>query len=208
MICRASEISGVLLAGGLARRMGGGDKCLKTLGGKPLLEHVLSRVSAQVGPLIINANGDPARFKRYGLPIIPDVVSGHVGPLAGIHAGMQWVATSMPNCNWMVSFATDSPFLPLNLVELLSRSMDGDKKKIVCASSNGRKHPVFALWPVALRNDLRDAIMLEGMRKIDMWTKRYSTTIVDFDSTKIDPFFNVNSPDDFNAAETIFQNIT
>ena len=153
------NIAGVLLAGGLARRMGGGDKCLRPLAGKAILAHVVERVRPQVGPLMLNANGDPARFAKFGLPIAPDVVEGYAGPLAGILTGMEWAAEEAPECAWLASFATDAPFLPEDLVTRMAGAIADEGADMARAASNGRAHPVFALWPVALRAALRQALV-------------------------------------------------
>jgi len=199
----APKIAGVLLAGGLARRMGGGDKCLRLLAGAPILDHVLDRVRPQVGPLVLNANGDPARFAAYALPTIADVIDGYAGPLAGILTGMEWAAEQAPECAWLASFATDAPFLPGNLVARLLAAVEDEGAQMARAASNGRAHPVFALWPVALRSALRRALVEEDMRKIDAWTARYKVATVTFEATPLDPFFNANRPEDFAEAERL-----
>jgi len=199
----APKIAGVLLAGGLARRMGGGDKCLRLLAGAPILDHVLDRVRPQVGPLVLNANGDPARFAAYALPTIADVIDGYAGPLAGILTGMEWAAEQAPECAWLASFATDAPFLPGDLVARLLAAIEDEGAEMARAASNGRAHPVFALWPVALRSALRRALVEEDMRKIDAWTARYKVATVEFAAAPLDPFFNANRPEDFAEAERL-----
>lgn len=197
------KIAGVLLAGGLARRMGGGDKCLRPLAGRPILNHVLARVRPQVGPLVLNANGDAARFAGYDLPIAADVIDGYAGPLAGILTGMEWAAAAAPECEWLASFATDAPFLPGDLVARLKAAVASEKAEMACAASLGRTHPVFALWPVALRDELRWALIDEEMRKIDAWTARFKLAIVEFTAQPLDPFFNANRQEDFAEAERL-----
>ncbi len=199
----AKNIAGVLLAGGLARRMGGGDKCLRPLAGKPILAHVIERVRRQVGPLMLNANGDAARFAAFDLPIAPDVVEGYAGPLAGILTGMEWAAKEAPECAWLASFATDAPFLPEDLVARMAHSIVDEGADMARAASNGRAHPVFALWPVALRAALRQAMVEEDMRKVDGWTGRYKVATVEFAARPHDPFFNANRPEDFAEAERL-----
>ena len=201
------SIVGVLLAGGLARRMGGGDKSLRSLAGMPILGHVLARVRPQVGPLLLNVNGDPARFEEFGLPMAADVISGHAGPLAGILTGMEWAAEYVPDCAWLASFATDAPFLPVNLVARLDCAIAAEGGEMACAASNGRNHPVFALWPVALRVALRHALVDENIRKIDAWTARYKIATVEFTATPHDPFFNANRPEDLAEAERLLTGI-
>ena len=199
----APGVVGVLLAGGLARRMGGGDKPLRTLGGKPILDRVVARARPQVADLLLNVNGDPARFEGYGLPMAGDVIDGHAGPLAGILTGMEWARAAHPEVEWIVSFATDAPFLPGDLVAKLRAAAKGEDAEIACAMSGGRTHPVFALWPVALAGDLRAAMIDEDMRKIDAWTERYRIVHVDFPTDPVDPFFNINKPDNLAEAERL-----
>ncbi|MGE0723072.1 MAG: molybdenum cofactor guanylyltransferase MobA [Alphaproteobacteria bacterium] len=192
-------IAGVLLAGGLSRRMGGGDKSLRTLAGRPVLDHVVARARPQVAALALNANGDPARFASYGLPIVPDDVPEFPGPLAGVLAGLDWAAGEA-GATHVASFATDAPFLPADLVARLAAAVDGGAD-LACAASGGRAHPVFGLWPVALRQELRRAVVDEGIRKVDRFTARFRLVQVDFAVAPVDPFFNVNRPADLAAAE-------
>ncbi len=194
-------VAGVLLAGGQSRRMGGGDKCLRPLGGKPILEHILTRVRPQVSALVLNANGDPGRFDPFDLPVCPDTVEGFAGPLAGVLAGMDWAAQYAPQCEWLASFATDAPFLPADLVARLSDALRADGADLACAASDGRHQPVFGLWPLRLREDLRAAMIEEDIRKVDLWTARYRLAVADFEVGDIDPFFNANRPDDLEVAE-------
>lgn len=193
------DVAGVLLAGGRARRMGGGDKCLRELAGQTLLARVIARAAPQVGPLVINANGDPARFAAYGLPVAPDSIEGFAGPLAGVLSGMDWAADNAPDCPWIATFATDAPFFPMDMVTRLRAATEG--ADMACAASGGRAHPVFGLWPVRLRDELRRALTEEDIRKVDIWTARYRLAQVDFAVHPIDPFFNVNSPEDLAKAE-------
>lgn len=196
------NVVGVLLAGGRARRMGGGDKPLRLLAGRPLLDHVLDRARPQVAALAINANGDGSRFQRYGLPVVADVVDGFQGPLAGVLTGLEWAVRERPGVGWLASFATDAPFVPRDLVTRLAAAVDAGAD-IACAASGGRDHPVFALWPVRLRDPLRWALITEGVRKIDQWTARYRLARVEFPTEPLDPFFNVNRPDDLAEAERL-----
>jgi molybdopterin-guanine dinucleotide biosynthesis protein A len=197
------EIAGVLLAGGLSRRMGGGDKSLKLLGGVAVLDHVIARARPQVSSLILNANGDPARFAGHGLPVIADPVEGFVGPLAGVLAGLEWARDRAPRSSWLASFATDAPFLPRDLVARLSLAVSAEGADMACARSAGQDHPVFALWPVRLAAELRRAVAEEGVRKVDQWTARYSLAKVEFSTEPYDPFFNANTPDDLTEAERL-----
>jgi molybdenum cofactor guanylyltransferase len=195
-------IIGLLLAGGLSRRMGGGDKCLRLLAGRTLLSHVVSRLRPQVHRLVLNANGDPGRFAGYGLPTVADGVPDFAGPLAGILAGLEWTACEVPDCPFIVSSPTDAPFLPSDLVvKLLAARTSAD---IVMAASNGRTHPVVGLWPVRLAGDLRKALAEEGVRKVDLWTARYRVTVVSFPTARVDGFFNANRPEDLVEAERLF----
>ena len=197
----AIRSAATLLAGGQARRMGGGDKNLMMLAGKPVLRHVLDRVDFANRPLMINANGDPARYAAFGLPVYADVIDGYAGPLAGILTGLEWVAANHSDCSHMVSLATDAPFLPVNLIAVLESAI-GDGAEIAQAMSLHRRHPVFAIWPVAIAGALRDAVIDEGVRKIDDFTARYHCVTVEFAGTP-DPFMNLNRPDDFDLATQI-----
>ena len=194
---------GVLLAGGRSQRMGGGDKTLKVLGGTPMLARVIARARPQVGELIVNANGDPARFASFGLPVVADVVEGFAGPLAGILSALEWAARNRPTAEWVASFATDAPFFPVDLVARLAAAVAREGAELACASSQGRTHPVFALWRAALRHPLRRAMTEENVRKIDLWTARYRVAHVDFAAQPFDPFFNVNRPENLAEAETL-----
>lgn len=197
------KIAGVLLAGGLSRRMGGGDKALKPLGGETILARVIARVRPQVSALCLNANGDPARFAAFGLPVVPDSVEGFAGPLAGILAGLDWAAAAAPECSHVASFATDAPFLPEDLVEKLVRAVESEDADMACAASGGREHPVFGLWPVRLREDLRRALADEQVRKVDVWTARYRRAVAHWPDRPVDPFFNANEPGDLAEAERL-----
>ena len=196
-------VVGLLLAGGLSRRMGGGDKSLRHLGGRPLLAHVVERLRPQVAALVLNANGDPARFADFGLPVVADSVPDFAGPLAGVLAGLDWAAANRPDCPAVVSVATDAPFLPLDLVARLLRAVEEAGAQLACAASGGRAHPVFGLWPVHLREDLRRAVVAEGIRKVDQWTARHPLVTVPFADRPIDPFFNANRPEELEAAEAL-----
>ena len=196
-------VVGVLLAGGLARRMGGGDKPLRALAGRPILAHVIARARPQVSRLVLNANGDPARFAAFDLPVVGDVIAGHAGPLAGVLTGLEWAAAHAPECAWVASFATDAPFLPRDLVARLVAAVAKGGAEMACAASGGRAHPVFGLWPVARADDLRRAMVAEGVRKVDRWTARYRLAVAEFAATPVDPFFNANRPDDLAAAEAL-----
>jgi molybdopterin-guanine dinucleotide biosynthesis protein A len=194
---------GVLLAGGQARRMGGGDKGMRTIGGLPILARVIQRLASQCAGLILNANGDPARFAATGLPVVPDTVGGFAGPLAGILAALEWTAAHRPDLAWVVSAPTDCPFLPRTLVAALHEARAAAGVPLACARSGGQAHPVVGLWPVSLAADLRHALTVEGERKIDRWTARHGIAHADWPAEPADPFFNVNTPEDLAAAEAL-----
>jgi molybdopterin-guanine dinucleotide biosynthesis protein A len=203
MRAEVGPIVGVLLAGGLSRRMGGGDKSLRLLDGRTILARIIERAAPQVDRLVLNANGDPARFGAIGLPIVADGVEGFPGPLAGVLAGMEWAARELPEARWLASFATDAPFLPLDLVDRLVAAADTAGARLACAASAGQAHPVFGLWPIDLQCDLRRAILEEGLRKVDLWTARHGLVEVDFPAAPVDPFFNTNRPEDLAEAERL-----
>jgi len=197
------KIAGILLAGGLSRRMGGGDKSLRLVGGETILARAVARVRPQVEGLALNANGDPVRFAEFGLPVVPDSLADFPGPLAGVLAGLDWAAESVPGATHVASFATDAPFLPEDLVARLAQALERDSADLACAASGGRHHPVFGLWPVRLRFALRQAMVEEGIRKVDVWTGRYRLAVADWPAEPLDPFFNANEPDDLAAAERL-----
>lgn len=197
------RVVGVILAGGLSRRMGGGDKSLRLLGGRPILTHVIARARSQVGRLVLNANGDPERFAQFRLPVAADSVEGFAGPLAGVLAGLDWAREHAPDCPYVASFATDAPFLPRDLVPRLLAAVEGGRADLACAQSAGQNHPVFGLWPVRLAEDLRRALVEEGLHKVDIWTARHRLTAVEFATQPVDPFFNANRPEDLAEAEKL-----
>jgi molybdopterin-guanine dinucleotide biosynthesis protein A len=196
-------VIGLLLAGGLARRMGGGDKPLRMIAGKTILDHVIGRLAPQCSDLVINANGDPARFARWHLPVVPDSVEGFAGPLAGILAGLDWAAAHRPAIRHVVSVAADTPFIPRDLVARLAAGLRHGGCELACAASGGWSHPVIGLWPVAIREALRQALTVEQERKIDRFTGRYALATVTWPTDPIDPFFNANEPDDLSTAEAL-----
>ncbi len=199
----ATGIVGLLLAGGQSRRMGGGDKCLRRLGGETVLAHSIARARPQVDALVLNANGDPARFAAYSLPVIADLVPDFAGPLAGILTGLEWAAVHRPEARWVASFATDAPFFPIDLVARLRAACESEGADLACAMSAGRTHPVFGLWSLDLRAALHRAVVEEGMRKIDAWTARFPIAHVAFAADPVDPFFNANQPADLAEAERL-----
>src|SRR5215475_8712007 len=183
--------------------MGGGDKPLRLLAGRPLLAHIVERVAPQVRRLVLNANGDPARFATFGLPVVADAVAGFVGPLAGVLTGLDWAAAEAPDCPWVATFPGDAPFLPRDLVARLLAAVDAEGAELACAASSGQSHPVVGLWPVRLRHELREALVGEGIRKVDVWTARYRLATVAFSDRPVDPFFNANHPEDLDRAATL-----
>src|SRR5262245_6189510 len=200
---KADDVIGVLLAGGKSQRMGGGDKCLRLLGGKPILAHVIGRMRPQARSLIVNANGDPARFASFGLPVAGDSVPDFAGPLAGVLAGMDWAAAHTSDCPWIVTVPCDGPFVPRDLVARLIAERKLTQADMACAASGGQRYPVVGLWPVRLRDELRRAITQEDQHKVDAWTARYRLAVADFAIGAVDPFFNANSPEDLAKAEQL-----
>ncbi|MDA9435696.1 molybdenum cofactor guanylyltransferase MobA [Bradyrhizobium sp. CCBAU 51627] len=194
---------GVLLAGGLARRMGGGDKPMRTIGGRTILERVIARLSPQCDGLILNANGDPARFAPFGLRVVADDVPGFPGPLAGVLAALDWTARHCPDIDWVLSAAGDCPFLPRDLVARLHEARARENAQLAVAASGGQSHPVIGLWCVALRNELRHALVVEDLRKIDRWTARYPLATVTWPAEPLDPFFNANTVEDIAEADRL-----
>lgn len=196
---------GLVLAGGLARRMGGGDKVRIKIGRSTILDRVLATLSGQCVDIIINANGDPKRFEDTGCIVVPDNVPGFAGPLAGILAGLDWLAAQNNGIEWLLSVPGDCPFLPDDLVERLheARRKMGAGVPLACARSGEWRHPVVGLWPVALRAVLRKALVDEDLRKIEVFTARHGIAIAEWSDQPIDPFFNVNSPEDVKRAEEV-----
>ncbi|RED52325.1 molybdenum cofactor guanylyltransferase MobA [Aestuariispira insulae] len=196
-------VLGLVLAGGLARRMGGGDKCLRMLGGEPILGHILDRLAPQVDGVVLNANGDQARFDAFGLPVASDVVEGFAGPLAGVLTGLDWAAANRPDVKWMVSVPGDGPFLPRDLIVRFKAAVIAEGADLACATRHGRTQPVVGLWRVDLREDLRRAMLEEDLRKVDLWTARHRLVEVAFDEGDVDPFFNTNRQEDLAEAERL-----
>ena len=194
---------GLVLAGGLARRMGGGDKALLRIGGVSILDRVLERLGPQCSRIILNANGDPRRFASTGLPVVADDLPGFAGPLAGILAGLDWAAAHASEITWIGSVPGDCPFLPRDLITQLHRARTEAGTPLACAKSGEWRHPVAGLWPVALRHDLRHALVEEDLRKIAVWTDRHGVALAEWPDAPVDPFFNVNTPEDAARAEEI-----
>jgi molybdenum cofactor guanylyltransferase len=203
----AAAVTGVLLAGGQSRRMGGGDKGLLDLAGKPMLAHVIERLAPQVDRMAINANGDPARFAAFGLPVVADSVPDFAGPLAGVLAGMRWSRTNAPDARWIATAAGDAPLLPADLVARCLETLKGQAGAIALAQSAGGLHPVIGLWPVALADDL-EAQLAAGVRKVLHWTDRHGTVPVPFGTVRVgeadlDPFFNANTPEELDRLRAV-----
>ncbi|HEU5273464.1 MAG TPA: molybdenum cofactor guanylyltransferase MobA [Xanthobacteraceae bacterium] len=194
---------GLVLAGGLARRMGGGDKALLRIGAATILDRVLERLAPQCSRIILNANGDPSRFAFTRLPVVADDVPDFAGPLAGMLAGLDWAAAHAPDIAWVASVPGDCPFLPRDLVTRLHAARTAENRPLACARSGDWRHPVVGIWPVALRHDLRRAVAEEGLHKIEVWTGRHGVAIADWPTAPVDPFFNVNTPADAAEAERL-----
>ncbi|HEY3624525.1 MAG TPA: molybdenum cofactor guanylyltransferase MobA [Roseiarcus sp.] len=199
----AFGLPGVVLAGGLAQRMGGGDKPLREIGGRTILARVIARLAPQCECLLLSANGDPVRFASFGLPVIADGVNHYPGPLAGVLAGLDWAAAHRPNAQWILSAPGDCPFLPRDLVVRLRQAVSAQGAELAVAASQGRSHPAIGLWKVPLRNALRQALVVEGLRKVDEWTGRYRVATVAWSADPLDPFFNANTIDDLAEAERL-----
>ena len=196
----------LVLAGGRATRMGGGDKPLRQFGPSTLLDHVLARLAGQRAHVtVLSANGDPARFARFGLPVVPDTVPGHPGPLAGVLAGMEWVLAHAPDTADIVTVPADSPFLPIDLVDRLLAAREAASADMACAASAGQAHPVAGLWPVRLAAQLRQALVEDRLYRVGRWTARFKLVQVEFATSPIDPFLNVNTPEDLAAAEAYLE---
>jgi molybdopterin-guanine dinucleotide biosynthesis protein A len=194
---------GAILAGGLARRLGGGDKSLRIVGGRIVLVRLVDRLTPQVTRLIINANDDPKRFADLGLPVVADCLPDHPGPLAGGLTALEWIAAVDPAIEWVVTVPGDAPFLPPDLVPRLHAARRRETAILACAGSFGRTHPVVGLWPVSIRHELRDAVADQGIRRIDRFTGRYACAVEPWVAAPVDPFFNVNTPEDLAEADRL-----
>ena len=201
-------VVGLVLAGGRSSRMGGGDKCLRSLGGQPILQWVLDRLKPQVSEIVINANGDPARFTAFGCPVVEDSLAGYAGPLAGIDAGFRWVAENRPAARFLATVAADTPFIPDDLVSRLAAASE-DVTTLRIAQSDTGTHFVVGLWPVSLAGALR-ASLERGDRRVGAWTKENGAVSVHFPQASIggqfiDPFFNINAPEDLTKAQSLLE---
>jgi len=201
-----NSIIGVLLAGGQSRRMGGVDKVLQTLGPKPLLAHAVDRLKPQVAGMVINANGAASRFAAFRLPVIADSFAGFAGPLAGVHAGLVWAKAHRPGIDHVVTVAADTPFIPTDLVARFLGALK-DQTTLMVASSEGGMHPVIGLWPVAIAPLLEESLQ-RGERKASAFVEGQGAIEIFFPKTEIggrpiDPFFNINRPEDLAEAEAL-----
>jgi len=208
---REHSTIGCILAGGLARRMGGGDKALCNVAGRPMLAHVIGRLAPQVNGLIINANGPPERFRQFTLPVVADTIADHPGPLAGVLAGMRWSQRHHPEATLLVTVSGDAPLIPNDLVANLSAERTRTGSEIALAQSQGRLHPVIGLWPVALADDLERALKA-GTRKVLDWTDQHGVTAVSFTNEdrggeSYDPFFNANTPEELGEMDRLLKAI-
>ncbi|HTB45932.1 MAG TPA: molybdenum cofactor guanylyltransferase MobA [Acetobacteraceae bacterium] len=194
---------GAILAGGLARRLGGGDKGLRMVGGRTVLARLADRLGPQVTRLILNANDDATRFAALGLPVVADSLADHPGPLAGVLAALDWTAEADPAVAWVVTVPGDAPFVPRDLVARLHAGRRDSGAVFACAASGDYTHPVIALWPVSIRDELRHAVAAQGMRKIDRFTQRHGCAAVVWPTDPVDPFFNVNTPEDLAEADRL-----
>ncbi|MCP4791003.1 MAG: molybdenum cofactor guanylyltransferase MobA [Gammaproteobacteria bacterium] len=196
------NLLGVILAGGQARRMGGADKPLAEIAGKPLLQYVIERAKPQMSNLLLNANGDEQRYKQFQLPIQQDIVPDFAGPLAGVLSAMAWARAFQPQVTHVITMAADTPFYPADYVDRMLSAID-KTQPLACASYQQRTQPVFGLWPVELHNDLHQALVEDGIHKVDLFTSRYGVADVQFDAMPYNPFFNVNRLDDVAAGEAL-----
>lgn len=194
---------GVILAGGSARRMGGADKPLLELRGETLLAHVARRLTPQCQGVILNANGDPARFSEPRLPVVPDTVPGRPGPLAGLLAALEWAALHRPAIAWVASVPGDTPFIPTDLVARLHAARSESGQPLACAASGSREHYPVGLWPVGLRHDLRHALVERGLRRVEEWVRAHGLATASWPVEPWDPFFNINRPEELDAARAL-----
>lgn len=201
MQIKPEQLVGVILAGGLARRMGGGDKSMLKLGGRRILDYIIESAQSQLHTVIINANGNPQRFAEFNLPVQADIVPDFAGPLAGVVSAMAWVKQNKPTATYIITMAADTPFFPNDYVVRMLDLMELKQQRLACASYQGRTQPVFGLWPVDLFDDLYKALVEDDMRKVDRFTAPYGVADVAFDELADDPFFNVNKPEDIDIGE-------
>jgi molybdopterin-guanine dinucleotide biosynthesis protein A len=204
-----ARVAGVVLAGGRSSRMGGGDKCLLPLAGRPILSHVIDRLRPQLAAMVISANGDLARFAGFGLPVVADSLGDHAGPLSGIHAGMAWARANLPDARCVISVACDTPFFPADLVTRFRSAIAGTEPRLLVARSAEGVQPVFGLWPIALAPDIERALQ-GSRRKVSDWVRQHGAEEIAFPpiavgDRRIDPFFNINRPEDLAEAEALLR---
>jgi molybdopterin-guanine dinucleotide biosynthesis protein A len=202
----SEPVAGILLAGGRSSRMGGGDKCLRLLGGRPVLARIIERLKPQVSCMVINANGEPSRFAEFRLPVVVDAISGFAGPLAGVHAGLEWVKANRPSIRYAATIATDTPFFPADLVRKFLGEAQGNSSLLIARSAEG-VHPVIGLWPVSLAPVL-EASLRRGEHAVGKWAAAHGAAEVFFPETEaggrpIDPFFNINRAEDLAHANAL-----
>ncbi len=207
-VSQRNNVLGVVLAGGLSRRMGGKDKVSLVLSGRTLMAHVVDRVGAQVSEIVINASEDLGRFRDFGLSIVPDIsgngkVEGFGGPLVGILSALEWAAANRPGVTLIATFPTDTPLLPPDFVDRAELAVDAEKAEFACAVSGGRVHPVVALWPVELRHRLRHLVVDNGLRRVDRLLGQFHVARVEYPVVPVDPFFNINMPEDVAEGERL-----
>ncbi|MDC9720233.1 MAG: molybdenum cofactor guanylyltransferase MobA [Gammaproteobacteria bacterium] len=207
MQIKTEQVVGVILAGGLARRMGGGDKSMLKLGGRRILDYVIESAQNQLDTVILNANGEPERFAEFNLPVQADIVPDFAGPLAGVVSAMAWVKQNKPNATHIITMAADTPFFPTDYTQRMLGQLESQGKALACASYKGRTQPVFGLWPVNLFDDLYKALVEDDVRKVDRFTAPYGVADVAFDELIHNPFFNVNKPEDIAIGEQHLANI-
>ncbi len=197
------EAYGIIVAGGQARRLGGVDKALLAVGGEPILTRLARRLAPQCAGLALNANGDPARFAGFGLAVVADDIAGFAGPLAGVLAGMDYVAANFADISEIVTVPADTPFIPRDLVKRLRDARGEAGADIAVARSGERDHHAVALWPVTLRGELRRALVEEELRKVAAFIERFKHVAAEWPTEPNDPFFNVNRPEDVERAEAM-----
>lgn len=196
-----APVVGLILAGGLAKRMGGGDKCLLPLAGRTLLQRTIERAQPQVEELLLNANGNSLRFARSRLPVIPDEFANNPGPLSGVHAGLKWMSHDNPDAEWLVSIASDTPFFPRDLVEKLLAAALAHKAQLAIAKSNSGLQPIFTLWHVSILKNIEAQLASNQIPKLQDWVCAQKHVIVEFPQAGYDPFLNINTPQDLYLAE-------
>lgn len=202
----SGETIGLILAGGQARRMGGRGKALLPFAGSDLVHRAIDRLAPQCDRVIISANRELERLTALGLPVVSDAVPGFAGPLAGILAGLDWLAEHAPTAR-LLSVPVDGPFFPVDLGARLKAAADAHGVAIACAQSGGRRHGVYGLWPVAMREDLRRALTIDGVRKVEAWLARHDAAVAEWPIKPFDPFININTLDDLADAEQHLQRL-